>query len=1090
MAARSRMCSTAARDLGGVHVHAGAAVPAQRRPGGRSVPHRPARRHGRSAAAPRPGGCSCRRSSTTPTPATPSTSSSTVGTAGTVRTLGLGRRAAAQAPARPARSPGRWCSSTAPTPRCSTPSTCRRADDVQHRHAGADPLERRARAATSPTSPASSRSRHDRRRAVERRGGPVQFMQQHIALDYVMRVEPARRPLRRASSREGRDHRPPVPVVRRWSTCRRGRSARCASVATGEDRRGRGRRPRARSPRSRSSRRSSTTGRRSGRTTRWPASCSTAPTARSASSASSTSRSTRSARACGSRRCGPPEERARRRAGDAHGLRLRQRHHGLEAHRRARRRPASRLRGARRCDAGRRHRLVRAGAASATAGRETETQMLFPVDRRGHRALGHAPRTRSASPARAAPTTSPAQSFAFVGNLEATGAWPPISESHVEMDGAWALYEAWVRLQHGDVDAALVFGVGHLVARRPARGAVPAERPVLPDAAVGRPRVAGRAAGAGACSTPTGDARRDLAEIAARSRRSALANPFAQVRATSPPRTCSPSRTSSPPLRAERLPAGLRRRRRGGARRRRPRPRACASARRGSAASTTASSRTTRACATSRVSDVDPAGRRGTPAWATRRSRWPSCRRTFSHEELDPPRRARPRRRRRGQPVGRRARRQPGDGHRASSASARRSARSTSRARDRTLGHATSGPCLQQNLVCVLEGELMAERCAVVGIGQTHHTKVRDDVSLAGLLREAALRALDDAEMTWRDIDAVVIGTAPDTFEGVMMPELYLADALGRGGQADHARAHRRQRRRLDRDRGRRTSSQSGVRKRVLTVAFEKQSEGDTTWAPRRRAQRRRRRRRLLRPAHPRLHRALEGARVRRLDGGGEGPQERAEEPVRAPEDPRHQPRDGARVPDGVGAGAPPRVLPGVRRRLRDGAHRRGRRRRGVEAAGLGARHRDAQRARPVPGPRPGEPAGRARTARPTSTARPASPNPLEDVDVVECYVPFSWYEPMWMENLGFAALGEGWKLTEERRDRDRRRPAGQLLGRRARRRTRSARPGCCASPRPRCRCGAWPASTRSTAPAPRSATPTAAPRSTSPCGSCGTTKP
>src|SRR5258708_38714161 len=33
--------------------------------------------------------------------------------------------------------------------------------------------------------------------------------------------------------------------------------------------------------------------------------------------------------------------------------------------------------------------------------------------------------------------------FAFVSNLEAAGAWPPIAESHVEMDGAWALYEAW-----------------------------------------------------------------------------------------------------------------------------------------------------------------------------------------------------------------------------------------------------------------------------------------------------------------------------------------------------------------------------------------------------------------------------------------------------------------------------------------------------------------------------------------------------------------------------------------------------------------------------------------------------------------------
>jgi hypothetical protein len=33
--------------------------------------------------------------------------------------------------------------------------------------------------------------------------------------------------------------------------------------------------------------------------------------------------------------------------------------------------------------------------------------------------------------------------FSFVTALDAVGAWPPIMESHVEMDGAWALYEAW-----------------------------------------------------------------------------------------------------------------------------------------------------------------------------------------------------------------------------------------------------------------------------------------------------------------------------------------------------------------------------------------------------------------------------------------------------------------------------------------------------------------------------------------------------------------------------------------------------------------------------------------------------------------------
>jgi len=41
------------------------------------------------------------------------------------------------------------------------------------------------------------------------------------------------------------------------------------------------------------------------------------------------------------------------------------------------------------------------------------------------------------------------QAFSFVTALDAVGPWPPISESHVEMDGAWALYEAWVKLQMG-----------------------------------------------------------------------------------------------------------------------------------------------------------------------------------------------------------------------------------------------------------------------------------------------------------------------------------------------------------------------------------------------------------------------------------------------------------------------------------------------------------------------------------------------------------------------------------------------------------------------------------------------------------------
>ena len=50
--------------------------------------------------------------------------------------------------------------------------------------------------------------------------------------------------------------------------------------------------------------------------------------------------------------------------------------------------------------------------------------------------------------------------FAFVTALDAAGAWPPIAESHVEMDGAWALYEAWVKIQAGQAETALVYAFG------------------------------------------------------------------------------------------------------------------------------------------------------------------------------------------------------------------------------------------------------------------------------------------------------------------------------------------------------------------------------------------------------------------------------------------------------------------------------------------------------------------------------------------------------------------------------------------------------------------------------------------------------
>ncbi|MFF3664452.1 lipid-transfer protein [Microtetraspora malaysiensis] len=87
----------------------------------------------------------------------------------------------------------------------------------------------------------------------------------------------------------------------------------------------------------------------------------------------------------------------------------------------------------------------------------TEAETLHPVIEEVRRATGLSRFSFTCSGSCDYLTGAP---FSFVSALDALGAWPPISESHVEMDAAFALYEAWVRLQHGDIDSALVYGFG------------------------------------------------------------------------------------------------------------------------------------------------------------------------------------------------------------------------------------------------------------------------------------------------------------------------------------------------------------------------------------------------------------------------------------------------------------------------------------------------------------------------------------------------------------------------------------------------------------------------------------------------------
>jgi acetyl-CoA C-acetyltransferase len=311
------------------------------------------------------------------------------------------------------------------------------------------------------------------------------------------------------------------------------------------------------------------------------------------------------------------------------------------------------------------------------------------------------------------------------------------------------------------------------------------------------------------------------------------------------------------------------------------------------------------------------------------------------------------------------------------------------------------------------------ERVAVVGIGQTKHQATRGDVSMAGLLREAAQRALADAQMTWTDIDAVVIGKAPDFFEGVMMPELFLADALGCTGKPMF-RVH------TAGSVGGSTAivaSQlvaAGIHERVLTVAFEKQSESEAMWALS-----------LPIPFTPPLHAGAGGyfaPHVRSYIRRAKAPDhigmlvalKDRQNGLKNPYAHLHEPdisfdsikesmmlwdpiRYAETCPSSDGACA---LVLGSEK-VADAAAAEGRRPAWIQGTAMRSEPTlSAERDTVLP-------LGGALCAADVYKQAGIT-NPRKDVDCVEMYVPFSWFEPMWLENLGFAEPGDGWKMTEE----------------------------------------------------------------------------
>jgi acetyl-CoA acetyltransferase len=163
---------------------------------------------------------------------------------------------------------------------------------------------------------------------------------------------------------------------------------------------------------------------------------------------------------------------------------------------------------------------------------QTETLMLLPTITE---ALGNVGMTRSDVEFTCSGSADylTGGTFTFVQMLEAAGAWPPISESHVEMDGAWALYEAWVRLQHGDIDVALVFSSGRASLGADLRETLLFQLDPYYLAPIGTDYVSLAALQAQAVLDKTGKTEKDLAAIVAERRRDAGGCPATRPRKSS-----------------------------------------------------------------------------------------------------------------------------------------------------------------------------------------------------------------------------------------------------------------------------------------------------------------------------------------------------------------------------------------------------------------------------------------------------------------------------------------------------------------------------------------------------------------------------
>ena len=172
------------------------------------------------------------------------------------------------------------------------------------------------------------------------------------------------------------------------------------------------------------------------------------------------------------------------------------------------------------------------------------TEMLYPVVRE---ALAQCGVERDAIDYQVAGSADyiDGRPFGFVAALDVMGSWPPRQDSHLEMDAAFAAYYAWIRMQAGECDTAIVVGYGKISEGEPER-VLNLQLDPYYQAPLGLDPIATAALQASAYMARTGATDRDLADGRGAQPRRRRAQPRrAGARGGQRPRSCSRRRGRS-----------------------------------------------------------------------------------------------------------------------------------------------------------------------------------------------------------------------------------------------------------------------------------------------------------------------------------------------------------------------------------------------------------------------------------------------------------------------------------------------------------------------------------------------------------------